>query len=217
MIDEQKVVESISNAANNSSSIFRSILIYVLIFVAGIGSGMFIEYKIINPQLEKANQLIAQYDQRIKSLDTEKEKVLIENAKLKLKEPEKVYIAGETKTEYVYTEKQSQSDPDVKINDKGQEIKIAYNGQSFNLPMKQTTNTTGVKNGTLSIGQQSSATLDVTDIVNREIANTILQKDAKIEKLEHEKKVLSRQGRQNTVWGTIGGALVGYAGGRLHK
>src|SRR5574344_1195828 len=140
MINEQKVVESISNAANNSSSIFRSILIYVLIFVAGIGSGMFIEYKIINPQLEKANQLIAQYDQRIKSLDTEKEKVLIENAKLKLKEPEKVYIAGETKTEYVYTEKQSQSDPDVKINDKGQEIKIAYNGQSFNLPMKQTTN-----------------------------------------------------------------------------
>ena len=58
--------------------------------------------------------------------------------------------------------------------------------------------------------QSSSATLDVTNIVNREIANTILQKDAQIAKLEHEKKVNKRQGRQNTFWAATIGTTAGY-------
>lgn len=216
MIDEQKIADNIATVVN-TPSIFRQIGIYIVVLAVGIGLGMFFQYKIMNPQLQNANNLVAQYDQRIKSLQTDKETALVENAKLKLKEPEKLYVQGETKTEYVYREKQSASDPDVNVTDAGQEIKIAYNGQTFNLPMKQTTNTAGVKNGTLNIGQHATATLDVTDVVKREVANVIMQKDSEIEKLKHEKEVTARQGKQNAFWGTFGGAVTGYIGGRLHK
>ena len=74
----------------------------------------------------------------------------------------------------------------------------------------QKTSESAVVGGTLKMTQSSSATLDVTNIVNREIANTILQKDAQIAKLEHEKKVENRQGRQNTFWAATIGTTAGY-------
>ena len=51
---------------------------------------------------------------------------------------------------------------------------------------------------------------DKADREANEIANTILQKDAQIAKLEHEKKVNKRKGRQNTFWAATIGTTAGY-------
>ena len=141
-------------------------------------------------------------------IDSEKEELLIENAKLKDKEPEIVYVKGETQTKYVYVQKEKEDDPDVKIDSKPMEIKLSYNGQIVDLPMHSTSNS-DIKEGTLYIGQQATGTLDVTSIVNREISKTILDKDLEIESLKQKNKQLQRKRTQDTVWGVLGGMAIG--------
>ena len=185
------------------------LLPYVICIFVGLIIGGFIVYDHMVPKINEANAQFTAINNKYNEVFKEKELAKVQLALEKQKEPEKLYVKGEDKTEYVYIEKEKASDPDVDITSTPQEIKVSYNGETYNLPM-QKTNESSVVGGTLKMTQSSSATLDVTDIVNREIANTILQKDAQIAKLEHEKKVTKRQGRQNTFWATTIGVTAGY-------
>lgn len=185
------------------------LLPYVICIFVGLIVGGFIVYDHMVPKINEANAQLTAINNKYNEVFKEKELAKVQLALEKQKEPEKLYVKGEDKTEYVYIEKGKASDPDVDITSTPQEIKVSYNGETYNLPMQKTSESS-VVGGTLKMTQSSSATLDVTDIVNREIANTILQKDAQIAKLEHEKKVAKRQGRQNTFWATTIGATAGY-------
>ena len=185
------------------------LLPYIVCIFVGLIIGGFIVYDHMVPKINEANAQLTAINNKYNEVFKEKELAKVQLALEKQKEPEKLYVKGEDKTEYVYIEKEKASDPDVDITSTPQEIKVSYNGEIYNLPMQKTSES-AVVGGTLKMTQSSSATLDVTDIVNREIANTILQKDAQIAKLEHEKKVTKRQGRQNTFWATTIGATAGY-------
>ena len=185
------------------------LLPYVICIFVGLIIGGFIVYDHMEPKINEANAQLTAINNKYNEVFKEKELAKVQLALEKQKEPEKLYVKGEDKTEYVYIEKEKASDPDVNITSTPQEIKVSYNGETYNLPMQKTSKSS-VVGGTLKMTQSSSATLDVTNIVNREIANTILQKDAQIAKLEHEKKVTKRQGRQNTFWATTIGATAGY-------
>lgn len=186
---------------------------YIACIIIGLIVGGFIVYDHMNPKLIEANTQLNALNSKYNDTIKEKEIAKIQLAMEAQKEPEKLYIKGEDKVEYVYVEKEKASDPDVNIVSTPQEIKVSYNGETYDLPMQRTSESS-VNGGTLKMTQSSSATLDVTDIVNREIANTILQKDAEIAKLEHEKKVATRQGRQNTFWATTIGTTAGYLIGK---
>ena len=185
------------------------LLPYVICIFVGLIIGGFIVYDHMVPKINEANAQLTAINNKYNEVFKEKELAKVQLALEKQKEPEKLYVKGEDKTEYVYIEKEKASDPDVDITSTPQEIKVSYNGEAYNLPMQKTSES-AVVGGTLKMTQSSSATLDVTDIVNREIANTILQKDAQIAKLEHEKKVEKRQGRQNTFWAATIGTTTGY-------
>jgi hypothetical protein len=77
--------------------------------------------------------------------------------------------------------------------------------------MQTTTESATSEDGTLKVNQSSNVTLDVTDIVNREIANTVLQKDAEIYKQQETIKRLERQKVTSTVLGVIAAGVAGYA------
>ena len=185
------------------------LLPYVICIFVGLIVGGFVVYDHMSPKINEANAQLTAINNKYNEVFKEKELAKVQLALAKQKEPEKLYVKGEDKTEYVYIEKEKASDPDVNITSTPQEIKVSYNGETYNLPMQKTSES-AVVGGTLKMTQSSSATLDVTDIVNREIANTILQKDAQIAKLEHEKKVAKRQGRQNTFWAITIGTTAGY-------
>lgn len=185
------------------------LLPYVICIFVGLIVGGFVVYDHMAPKINEANAQLTAINNKYNEVFKEKELAKVQLALAKQKEPEKLYVKGEDKVEYVYVEKEKASDPDVDITSTPQEIKVSYNGETYNLPMQRTSESS-VNGGTLKMTQSSSATLDVTDIVNREIANTILQKDAQIAKLEHEKKVEKRQGRQNTFWATTIGTTAGY-------
>ena len=185
------------------------LLPYVICIFVGLIVGGFVVYDHMSPKINEANAQLTAINNKYNEVFKEKELAKVQLALAKQKEPEKLYVKGEDKTEYVYIEKEKASDPDVNITSTPQEIKVSYNGETYNLPMQKTSES-AVVGGTLKMTQSSSATLDVTNIVNREIANTILQKDAQIAKLEHEKKVEKRQGRQNTFWAITIGTTAGY-------
>lgn len=142
----------------------------------------------------------------------EKEKALTELALAKNKEPEKIYIKGDTIVETKYIEKTSPDEADVDIVNPPPTIKLAYNGKEEILEM-QTDKNNFDKNidGSLKISQSSEIKLDVTDVVNREIANTILQKDSEIERLTHKLKVKERQNIQGKFWAGVTGVVIGAA------
>lgn len=185
------------------------LLPYVICIFVGLIVGGFVVYDHMSPKINEANAQLTAINNKYNEVFKEKELAKVQLALEKQKEPEKLYVKGEDNTEYVYIEKEKASDPDVNITSTPQEIKVSYNGETYNLPMQKTSES-AVVGGTLKMTQSSSATLDVTNIVNREIANTILQKDAQIAKLEHEKKVNKRQGKQNTFWATTIGTTAGY-------
>ena len=188
----------------------KNLICILIIFAIGVGLGYFLEYKNMNPKLEQANNTIKLYEAKFLAVDSENEKLLIENANLKNREPEKVYIKGETETKYVYVQKESTDDPDVNVQAKPMEIKLSYNGQIMDLPMKDSS-TSNIQDGTLFIGQQATGVLDVTSIVNREISKTILEKELEIDGLKYRIRVLEREKIQNAFWGTVGGLCVGGA------
>lgn len=197
---------------------FYKLLPYFMMFLIGLVVGGFGMYEINESRMNDYEVQVAELKAEINDYqikyqaaisDTEEAKIAL--AKEKLKEPEKVYIKGDTQTEIVYVEKETPQDPDVQINQEPPSLTVSYNGEVKELPMQTTTESANSEDGTLKVNQSSNVTLDVTDIVNREIANTVLQKDAEIYKQQETIKRLERQKVTSTVLGVIAAGAVGYA------
>lgn len=197
---------------------FYKLLPYFMMFLIGLVVGGFGMYEINESRMNDYEVQVAELKAEINDYqikyqaaisDTEEAKIAL--AKEKLKEPEKVYIKGDTQTEIVYVEKETPQDPDVQINQEPPSLTVSYNGEVQELPMQTTTESATSEDGTLKVNQSSNVTLDVTDIVNREIANTVLQKDAEIYKQQETIKRLERQKVTSTVLGVIAAGVAGYA------
>lgn len=197
---------------------FYKLLPYFMMFLIGLVVGGLGMHEINESRMDDYEVQVAELKAEINDYqikyqaaisDTEEAKIAL--AKEKLKEPEKVYIKGDTQTEIVYVEKETPQDPDVQINQEPPSLTVSYNGEVKELPMQTTTESATSENGTLKVNQSSNVTLDVTDIVNREIANTVLQKDAEIYKQQETIKRLERQKVTSTVLGVIAAGAVGYA------
>ena len=197
---------------------FYKLLPYFMMFLIGLVVGGLGMYEIDESRMDDYEVQVAELKAEINDYqikyqaaisDTEEAKIAL--AKEKLKEPEKVYIKGDTQTEIVYVEKETPQDPDVQISQEPPSLTVSYNGEVQELPMQTTTESATSEDGTLKVNQSSNVTLDVTDIVNREIANTVLQKDAEIYKQQETIKRLERQKVTSTVLGVIAAGAVGYA------
>ena len=203
------LVEDEENMKEILQFVGMTILKYTLILLVGvvIGAGgmWWHDRDVINALEDELEQTKLMYSDE----QMAKEKVLADLALEKLKEPEKVYIQGETKTETVYIEKETPDDADVEINNPPPTIKLAYNGKEEVLEMQTTKENMTKEDGKLVVNQASEIKIDVTDIANREIANIILQKDSEIEKLNHQLKVKEREKWQHTAWSAVGGLVIG--------
>ena len=197
---------------------FYKLLPYFMMFLIGLVVGGLGMHEINESRMDDYEVQVAElkaeindYQIKYQAAISDSEEAKIALAKEKLKEPEKVYIKGDTQTEIVYVEKETPQDPDVQINQEPPSLTVSYNGEVQELPMQTTTESATSEDGTLKVNQSSNVTLDVTDIVNREIANTVLQKDAEIYKQQETIKRLERQKVTSTVLGVIAAGAVGYA------
>lgn len=195
-------MESIKNFLAKSMS-------YILVFVVGFGIGAYMYYDHYKPELDETKQELKLIRLKYDSAINEKEEAKIKLALEEQKKNAEVGLNSKNTISCTYTAKNNQYDPDVVVNEPKQCINIAYNGKVERLPMKQTKVTTKNANGTLAITQEALIVLDVTDIVNREIANYVLNTDNKIIELKHDVKVRERQIKQHTFWASIAGAAVG--------
>lgn len=197
---------------------FYKLLPYFMMFLIGLVVGGLGMYEINESRMDDYEVQVAElkaeindYQIKYQAAISDSEEAKIALAKEKLKEPEKVYIKGDTQTEIVYVEKETPQDPDVQINQEPPSLTVSYNGEVQELPMQTKAESATSEDGTLKVNQSSNVTLDVTDIVNREIANTVLQKDAEIYKQQETIKRLERQKVTSTVLGVIAAGAVGYA------
>lgn len=182
---------------------------YAMVFIVGVIVGAFGMWYHDKGEIDALQQELINVQAMYSDEQLAKEQALADLALEKQKEPEKVYIQGETKTETVYIEKESPDDADVEISNPPPTIKLAYNGKEEVLEMQTTKENMTKEDGKLVVNQASEIKIDVTDIANREIANIILQKDSEIEKLNHELKVKEREKWQQTAWSAVGGIIIG--------
>jgi hypothetical protein len=111
-------------------------------------------------------------------------------------------IGTKETTSIYYTNKTSKDDADVEMESKPTGITVSYNGKKETLPTVNKETQEKTEDGKLVIKQEQAATLDVTSIVNREIANKELEH-------MHNEEVLKRQKKQQTFWGVVGGVALG--------
>lgn len=156
--------------------------------------------------IEKYNALQSEYNSfkaKYSVIVEEKEAAIIAKAKAEkaAKTPVVEYVKGETVTEIKYVEKDSKDDATFEFNSKANPIYVSYNGQKEAI---KTTTKDGkqIVDGKLVMNQETTATLYIDSIVNRQIANTILEKEKKERELERQKS-------QNLIWGIVGGYVVG--------
>ena len=116
-------------------------------------------------------------------------------------------VGQENTTEISYQAKTSKDYADVEVTNTIKPVVVSYNGKKQELKTVTSENQTVGADGKVVITQQSAAVLDIDSIVNREIANKVLEDD-------HDKAVLERQKKQNAFWGAVGGYVVG---SMLHK
>lgn len=120
--------------------------------------------------------------------------------------PLKEAVGLEGQTAISYQPKTTPKDSDVEINSDPTTISVSYNGKQEVIPTKTTTEQGVTDDGKVVVNQKQAATIDIDSIVNREIANKILEDD-------HKQMVLERQKKQQTFWGVVGGVAVGYLAG----
>jgi hypothetical protein len=192
--------------ANNID--WKTILISFLIgLVIGMVGVAYFGHNYYEAKITALNNKLTDYEARYSDSINQKEAAIIAKAKAeeKANTPVKEYIEGKTQTVVQWLEKESPKDADVKQTFTNQ-MKYEYNGVQYDIPMTAKDGS-AIKDGQLSINQTNSAVLNVDDVVNRQIANTINKKDKEIQVLEREKK-------QQTFWGTVIGFGVGSL---LHK
>jgi hypothetical protein len=112
-------------------------------------------------------------------------------------------------------QKESASDADVQMTNTVKPVVISYNGKTQELKTTTTESQNKTADNKVVITQQTQATLNVDDIVNREIANRIETDNKTIkdnkEKAAADLKKMNKEGNRKSGWCFIGGVLAGVA------
>lgn len=186
-----------------SNNLRNKLIGYLIALIIGIIVGWAITYNFYDAKLKDVTEQLNEYKAKYSTVQKEKEDAIIAKALAdhKAKTPVKEYIKGDTITTVEYVEKESAKDADLSITNPPTKVVMEYNGEKQEL---QTINSEGkvFKDGKWIIKQESQTVLNVDDIVNRQIAITIEEK-------EHQKKVLQRQKIQNGIWGLAIGYGIG--------
>ena len=177
-------------------------LVVLISFLFGAGVSGYIVLNFYDKKLDTVTAELNDWKAKYGTTAQEKEKALVDKALAEkaAKTPVKEYVKGDTVTEIQYVEKESSKDVGLQMTAKNT-VSASYNGQTMTLPA-ETKEGMKLVDGKWVIAQESKVTLDIDSIVNRQIANTILEKD-------HEIEVLKRQKTQQTFWGTVIGAGIG--------
>ena len=107
--------------------------------------------------------------------------------------PVEVPVAVKGDTEIRYIEKTSPSDSDIEIRQEPPQISMKYNDEEYKIDGVKG-ETQKFENGKLDVKQSSTATLDVTPIVDREVTKAVTentktitaQKDAEIKQVKKD-------------------------------
>lgn len=107
--------------------------------------------------------------------------------------PVEVPVAVKGDTEIQYIEKTSPSDSDIEIHQEPPQISMKYNDEEYKIDGVKG-ETQKFENGKLDVKQSSTATIDVTPIVDREVTKAVTentktitaQKDAEIKQVKKD-------------------------------
>lgn len=180
----------------------KLIILILVTALISFSTGYYISYDKFSTVNSGIKKELEDFKSLYKNSILEKEAAIIAKAKAESKKPETIYIGASSTSDIVYKEKENVNDPDVKINSSAPSLKLQYNSKIYDLNPIKTNNQVDFKGGTLVANQKAEFNLNITDVVNREINYTLMQKDKEI-------AILKRQKNQNLFWGIIGGAATG--------
>lgn len=188
-----------------SNNLRNKLIGYLIALIIGIIVGWAITYNFYDAKLKDVTEQLNEYKAKYSTVQKEKEDAIIAKALAdhKAKTLVKEYIKGDTVTKVEYVEKESSTDADLSITNPAPKVIMEYNGEKQELAAV-TKEGKKLVDGKWVITQESSTVINVDDVVNRQIALTIEEK-------EHQKKVLERQKIQNGIWGLA----IGYGVGKL--
>lgn len=173
-----------------------------------------------NHYTAKYNQLQSEYnDYKAKTVDIVNKDEAATIAKAEAEKAQNKPITETATTEATTTieavQKDSSNDADVQVTSNPKPIIVSYNGKQQELKTTTTESQTKTADNKVVITQQTQATLNVDDIVNREIANTVDNYKATIkandEKAKSDIKKMNKEGNKKSAWCLVGGVLIGLA------
>ena len=182
----------------------KPIILGTLFFFISISIGGFVTYKIMQSQIDTANEKINELKSTLPNAEVAAQLRIVKDAveDLKKNKPVTERVVNNTQTEIRYVEKESPQDPDVDIQNKVPVAKIKYNDQLYDVPMQTKTTTVTDKDGTVKVNQSHELTIDVTKVADRQIAAYQLSMEDKQRELNEELKHVKHQ---NTTLKVVGG------------
>lgn len=201
-----------STVIENFKTYKKPIIFGILFFLISVTFGGFVTYKIMQSQIDAANEKIDELKLAVSDAEVAAEVRLVKQAveELKKNKPVTERVVSNNQTEIRYVEKESPEDADVDIQDQAPVAKIKYNDQTYDVPMQTTTSHTTDKDGTVKVNQAHELSIDVTKIADRQIAAYQLSMEDKQRELNEELKHVKHQNKTLKI---VGGAaaLVGTA------
>lgn len=173
----------------------KPIILGILFFLFSISFGGFVTYKIMQSQIDAANEKIDELKSAVSDAEVAAEVRLVKQAveELKKNKPVTERVVSNNQTEIRYVEKESPEDADVDIQDQAPVARIKYNDQTYDVPMQTTTSHTTDKDGTVKVNQAHELSIDVTKIADRQIAAYQLSMEDKQRELNEELKHVKHQ------------------------
>lgn len=201
-----------STVIENFKTYKKPIILGILFFLISVTFGGFVTYKIMQSQIDAANEKIDELKLAVSDAEVAAEVRLVKQAveELKKNKPVTERVVSNNQTEIHYVEKESPEDADVDIQDQAPVARIKYNDQTYDVPMQTTTSHTTDKDGTVKVNQAHELSIDVTKIADRQIAAYQLSMEDKQRELNEELKHVKHQNKTLKI---VGGAaaLVGTA------
>lgn len=201
-----------STVIENFKTYKKPIIFGILFFLISVTFGGFVTYKIMQSQIDAANEKIDELKLAVSDAEVAAEVRLVKQAveELKKNKPVTERVVSNNQTEIRYVEKESPEDADVDIQDQAPVARIKYNDQTYDVPMQTTTSHTTDKDGTVKVNQAHELTIDVTKVADRQIAAYQLSMEDKQRELNEELKHVKHQNKTLKI---VGGAaaLVGTA------
>lgn len=130
------------------------------------------------------------------------------NVEKRVEVPIEIPVAVKGDTEIRYVEKESPTDADVSIHQEKPQISMQYNDKLYRIDTLQNEEQKFDK-GKLDIKQSSTATLDVTPIVKREVSVALDEQSKQLNEEFH--KDLKKEKRESAIKGFLAGAAIATA------